>query len=314
MNGLKKSKAKTMNRAFCGFYAVILAMGIAHSAGIDVNPDRRGWHIEVRKISTDISSTSIRNQSAYADFSDSRVKSNSQFIILAAFNMGFDFYAPRYVVFNTITADYGRTILTSENGNRVDNTSIDRILISTDYTHRIWYIPSFAGGFEVGPYIKLNYQSGFDNPQQIMRFNSGAKLFDGVYLKDLHLNAFGEKDFSLIGNSENYGWESGLTLEYLFGERSKLYFYTNFRHYLYSSAPENYNPLYQLETELRLDSRLYKKLAIAPFIKYYALQGRHIPKVGSNLFIGFSFSFGYTFLDATKKREITNLPPTQNPL
>lgn len=280
-----------------------LSATLGYSAGIDVNPDRRGWHIELRRISSNISSTSIKNQNAYADFSDSRIKSNSQFIMLGAFNMGFDFYAPRYVVFNTITADYGRTIITPENKKRVDNTSIDRILVSTDYTHRIWYIPNFAGGFEVGPYIKLNYQTGFDNPQQILRFNSGMKLFDGVYLKDFHLNAFGEKDFVLATNSENFGWESGLTLEYTFGEQSKFYFFTNFRHYLYSSAPQNYNPLYQIEAEVRLDSKLYKKLSIAPFVKYYALQGRHIPETGSNLFMGFSLAFGYTFLDATKNPE-----------
>lgn len=293
-----------MNKFSYVLCLLALSTTLGYSTGIDINPDRRGWHIELRRISSNISSTSIKNQNAYADFSDSRIKSNSQFIMLGAFNMGFDFYAPRHVVFNTITADYGRTIITPENKKRVDNTSIDRILLSTDYTHRIWYIPSFAGGFEVGPYVKLNYQTGFDNPQQILRFNSGIKLFDGVYLKDFHLNAFGEKDFALTTNSENFGWESGLTLEYALKE-SKFYFFTNFRHYLYSSAPQSYNPLYQLEAEVRLDSKIYKKLSVAPFIKYYALQGRHIPTTGSNLFMGFSLAFGYTFLDATKKPENT---------
>ncbi len=220
--------------------------------------------------------------------------------------MGLDFYAPRYVVFNSILAEYGRTILVVEN-ERISNTTLDRILLSTDYTHRIWYVPTFVGGFEVGPFFKLNYQSGFENRHQIIRFNTGIKLFDGVYIKDLHLNAFSEKDFALNIESENYGWESGIRLEYKVNENTKFYYFTNFRHYLYSSAPQSYNPLYQLEIEARVDTKLYKKLAIAPFIKYYALQGRHISQTGSNLFVGFSLSFGYTFLDATKKQELMPL-------
>lgn len=288
--------------------AMLLCLGAIQSLGaeIDINPDKRGWHIELKRIAANLSSTSIRGQNEYINFSDSRVKGDSQLIAQGLFDLGLDFYAPRYVVFNSILAEYGRTILVVEN-ERISNTTLDRILLSTDYTHRIWYVPTFVGGFEVGPFFKLNYQSGFENRHQIIRFNTGIKLFDGVYIKDLHLNAFSEKDFALNIESENYGWESGIRLEYKVNENTKFYYFTNFRHYLYSSAPQSYNPLYQLEIEARADTKLYKKLAIAPFIKYYALQGRHISQTGSNLFVGFSLSFGYTFLDATKKQELMPL-------
>ena len=280
---------------FCAFFA--------HAAEIDVNPDKRGWHLELRRLATNIHSISIRGQDEYVDFADSRIKGDSQLIAQGFFDLGLDYYAPRYVIFNSALAEYGRTILMRTDEN-ISNTTIDRILLSSDYTHRIWYVPSFVGGFEVGPFIKANYQSGFENVRRITRFNAGLKLFDGVYLKDLHLNAFSERDFALLTEAENYGWESGIKAEYKFENGSKLYFFTNFRHYLYSSAPESYNPLYQLEAELRLDTNLYKKLTIAPFVKYYALQGRHIPEKGSNIFVGFSFAFGYTFLDATKRQEL----------
>ena len=152
-------------------------------ADIDINPDKRGWHIELKRIAANLSSTSIRRQEYYTEFSDSRIKGDSQMIVQAFFDLGIDFYAPRYVVFNAINADYGRTILYPQNMPRIDNTTIDRIILSSDYTHRIWYIPSFAGGFEIGPYLKFNYQtefappSGFDR-KQIVRFNGGMKFFD----------------------------------------------------------------------------------------------------------------------------------------
>lgn len=284
----------------------LLGVFIAYGATIDVNPDKRGWHIELKRIATNISSTSIKGQNEYVDFSDSRISGNSQLIAQGYFDLGIDFYAARYVFFNSFLAEYGRTAITSQS-ERITNTTLDRILVSTDYTHRIWYVPTFAGGFEVGPFIKANYQSGFENRRQITRLNVGAKLFDGVYLKDVHVNAFGEKDFAKATASENYGWEGGITIEYKPSKDSKFYYYTNFRHYLKSSAPQSYNPLYQLEIEVRMDTKLYKKLAVAPFVKYYALQGRYIDSLGSNIFIGFSLSFGHIFLDATKKPDI---PPS----
>lgn len=273
-----------------------------YGVGIDVNPDKRGWHIELKRIAANVSSTSIQGQTEYESFSDSRISGDSQLIGQGYFDLGVDFYAPRYVIFNSALAEYGRTILVRGN-ERINNTTLDRILISTDYTHRIWYVPTFVGGFEVGPFLKANYQSGFEDRRQIVRLNAGAKLFDGVYLKDLHINIFTEEDFAKSTASKNYGWESGIKIEYKFSKDSKFYYYTNLRHYLHSSAPESYNPLYQLEIEARVDTKLYKKLAIAPFVKYYALQGRYIDEIGSNLFIGFSLSFGYTFLYATKRTE-----------
>ena len=278
----------------------------AFGAGIDTNPDKRGWHIELRRIATNISSTSIRGQDEYVNFSDSRIKGDSQLIAQGYFDLGFDFYAPRHVVFNSAIAEYGRTILVRDD-ERISNTTLDRILASTDYTHRIWYVPTFVGGFEIGPFLKASYQSGFETRRQITRLNAGMKLFDGEYIKDLHINMFNEKDFALKTESENYGWEGGMKIEYVFNTDSKFYFYTNLRHYLFSSAPESYNPLYQFEIEARLDTKIYKKLSVAPFIRYYALQGRNIPQKGDNLFIGFSLSFGHVFLDATKREELTPL-------
>lgn len=273
------------------------------SAEIDTNPDKRGFHIELRRIATNLSSISIRGQDEYVDFSDSRIKGDSQFILQGAFDMGIDYYAARYVIFNAATADYGRTTLLRPQ-ERINNTTIDRIILSTDYTHRIWYIPTFAGGFEIGPYARASFQTGFENPRKITRVNAGIKLFDGTYIKDLYLNGFVEKDFASLTQADNYGWELGLRFEYKFHDKSRFYSLTNFRHYLNSTAQPSFNPLYQLELEVRVDSKIYEKFALAPFIKFYALQGRYMPSLGSNLVVGFSMSFGHIFLDATRRQEI----------
>lgn len=295
---------RSMNK-FCLLFSMMICV-CALGADIDINPDRRNWHIELKRIAANFSSTSIRNQEPYEGFSDSRITGDSQLMLQGFFDLGIDFYAPRYVIFNSIDADYGRTIIYPKNEPKISNRTSDRIILSSDYTHRIWYIPRFIGGFEIGPFIKLNYQTEFDPPaehdrRQIVRGNGGIKFFDGLYLKDLHLNIFGEKDFAITTASESLGWEGGIKIEYALNKYSKIYYYTNFRHYIHNSAPATYNPLYQLEIELRVDSKFYKKTALAPFVKYYALQGRDIKQTGSSLLLGFSFSLGYTFIDATKK-------------
>lgn len=297
------------NKNFLALFFMFFYTCNALAAGIDANPDKRGWHIELKRFSADFSSTSIQGQKEYEEFSDSRISGDSQLIAQGNFNFGLDFYAPRYVVFNSIFAEYGRTILMRDN-ERITNTMVDRIILSTDYTHRIWYVPSFVGGFEVGPFGKASYQSGFENKQKITRLSAGAKLFDGIYLKDFSVSGFAEENFTENISAASYGWEGRIDMEYKINEDSKFSYYTNLRHYLYSSTPDTYNPLYQLEVEIRLDTKLYNKLAIAPFVKYYALQGRHISKLGSNLFIGFSLSLKHTFVDATKRQNYSSLTKT----
>ena len=82
------------------FYALLMLCAISYAlgAGIDVNPDKRGWHIELKRLSTNLSSTTIQGQDEYVKFSDSRIKGDSQLIAQGYFDLGLDFYAPRYVV------------------------------------------------------------------------------------------------------------------------------------------------------------------------------------------------------------------------
>lgn len=282
------------------------ALLILFCAEIDVNPDKRGWHIELKRLAANISSTTIYNQEYYEDFSDSRLKGNSQTTIQGFFDLGVNYYAPRYVVFNNASGDYGKNIYKPKNEPRFENKTLDRIILSTDYTHRIWYVPTFAGGFEIGPSARILYQTqfepaiGFDR-RQIVRFSGGFKLFDGVYIKDLHLNAFSENDFAKTSQYQSFGWESGIKFEYKFSKDTKLYYYTNYRKYVFNADNTPYNPKHQLEIEVRFDSNLHDRLSVAPFVKYYALQGENIPRTGINVYIGIAFAFGHTFLDATKK-------------
>lgn len=136
-----------MNR-FCLFLSMIICV-YALGTDIDINPDRRNWHIELKRIAANLSSTSIRNQEYYTSFSDSRITGDSQLMIQGFFDLGIDFYAPRYVVFNSINADYGRTIIYPKGEAKIDNRTIDRIVLSSDYTHRIWYIPRFIGALKL---------------------------------------------------------------------------------------------------------------------------------------------------------------------
>lgn len=62
-----------------------------YGVGIDVNPDKRGWHIELKRIAANVSSTSIQGQTEYESFSDSRISGDSQLIGQGYFDLGVDF-------------------------------------------------------------------------------------------------------------------------------------------------------------------------------------------------------------------------------
>ena len=73
-------------------------------------------------------------------------------------------------------------------GEKLTNENADKILVQTGYTQRLWHVNDFLGGFEMGPFADIGYQTEFTKPHgaprtRIWRGTAGAKLFDGKYLK-----------------------------------------------------------------------------------------------------------------------------------
>lgn len=273
---------------------------------LDIDESKSGWNLELKKISLNFTSASLKNQDIYKNFSNNRIKGDSQIVGQAFGNFEANYYAKNFVVFNSLIAEYGRNIIYPQNSAKIDNKTLDRILIGTDYTQRIWKIEKMLGGFEIGPYVQLGYQTEF-TPQvgldrrKILRFNTGFKVFDGKYIKNLHINAFGEEDFTYKKPVESLGVETGLNIEHKIEDNVTLTYQFNFRSYLLNNYAPSNNPEYELEFNTKLDTKVYKNFAVAPFINFYMLKGRYFKEVGTNVFIGVSISYSQIFIDARQK-------------
>ncbi|MCE3037945.1 hypothetical protein [Helicobacter anatolicus] len=289
------------------FLFFIFAYGQDDTKIQSINTDltREGWDIGFDHINLNFSSTSIKNHSPYNKFSNTHFKGNSQIIAEASLLFHSNYYAQNFVIFNTIFGEYGRNIIYPEKQKTIDNTTLDKIIFSTDYTQKIWNFDAMSG-FSIGPYVQFYYQTQLFKQKDINRINilhlgSGMKLFDGIYIKSFYVNFFGEQNFTYASPVQNLGYNIGATLNYPFNDTTKLTSYINFKHYLYNNYPTNYKPQYEFELKTRLETAIFKYFSVAPFINFYLLKGQTIKNVATNLMIGISLSYGQIYKDSRKK-------------
>lgn len=264
---------------------------------------KRGWQLELKKASLDLSSTDVKNAEEYKDFPNSKLSADSQSVVKGSLDLAGDYFARTFVWGNELFLDYGKTTLKPYDGEKTTNETADSILFTSSYTQRLWKAESFLGGFEAGPYGALSYQTEFnsqgDSPlKKVLRGALGVKIFEGTYIKDFHVAGFAEDDFTYDPSSEKYGWETGIQVQQPIREGVKAVYSGMFRNYLHITRKEATDIDYEAALDARLDVAVLKELSVAPFIQYYTAQARAFGKRGQNLYIGVSFSFAHTFIKA----------------
>lgn len=271
--------------------------------------DKEGWQVELKKISLDVNSTDVKNATEYKDFPNSKLSADSQRLVQGYLNLYGDYYANKYVWGNNLLMEYGKSTIIPEEGERVTSESVDRILLTSAFNCRLWKVDDFLGGFEAGPYASLTYQTEFraNNDaarKQALRYASGMKIFDGKFIKNFYLAPFVEREFTRGLASTKLGWETGVQVDQPLREGVKLVYTGTFRNYLSYSTKTDTDIDYELELDARMEVEVFKRFSVAPFINFYTAQARDFGARGQNLYVGVSFSFGHTFLAASKP-----LPP-----
>ncbi|MDD4166638.1 MAG: hypothetical protein PHN29_06415 [Endomicrobiaceae bacterium] len=268
-----------------------------------------GWQLELKKIALNVTSTEVQNAETYkaAGVSNARLTSDSQTLMQGTFNFAADYFAPKSFWSNTLLMEYGKTYLRPVGKDEITNENVDKILITTDYTYRLWNIKDFLGGFEAGPFVNIGYETEFtpqDNTplKKIIRGMAGAKLFEGKYLKSLYAAGVGEADYTYEPESTKFALEAGFKLENPIREGLKVVSFGYYRNYLSESTERITDLQYELELDVRLDVMLYKNLSLAPFINYYAAEAKHFSGRGENLYTGLSLTYS-TFFKKAKEIE-----------
>ena len=267
---------------------------------------KRGWEVKLSKLAFDFNSTEVKNAEAYQDFSQARLTADSQTAVRGLLNASADYYAKRYLWSNELIMDYGRTKIRPVDDETIVNENADQILFTTGYTQRLWNIPNFLGGFEIGPFANLGYETEFTKPQdaprqRVLRATAGIKLFEGKYLKSLFAAVVGERDYTYSPTSNKVAWEAGFKIEQPLREGVTAKYEILFRDYLSESQRVQTDLDYEFSADARLEVQLYKNLYLAPFISYYTAQAKYFGKRGENIYVGVSLSFSHLFKAARQE-------------
>lgn len=273
----------------------LLAGGVLYA-----QDNKQGWQVELKKLAFDFTSTEVHNAEDYQDFSNARLSSDSQTAMRGRFDGVVEYHSRYYLWTNELLMDYGRTRIRPVEGETLTNENADNILFTTGYTQRLWKIEHLLGGFEIGPFFNLGYETEFTQPdnsprKKILRGTGGVKLFEGTYVKNLFAAVVGERDYTYHPAATKLAWETGIKLEHPVRDGVKAQYSALFRQYLSSSDDRSTDLDYEFAADARLDVELFKNLCIAPFISYYTAQAKYFGPRGENIYVGVSLSFSHIF-------------------
>ena len=264
---------------------------------------RRGWQLDLQRLGLNITSTSVSHAQDYNGFADARLTADSQTTIQGALDFKADYFGKHYLWSNGLLAEYGKSTIEQANGTKTTTESVDRIILDTAYTLRLWNVQDFLGGFEAGPYVLAAYETEFNTTggaplKKIIRGEGGAKLFEGKYLKALYVAGLFEEDLTYPQHSSKYGWTAGFDIQIPVREGVKAMFKGVWRDYLHESIDLATDLDYSLELDARMEVLVWKNLSVAPFINYFTAQGKHVAPRGQNVYVGVSVSFSKLFKEA----------------
>lgn len=281
------------------YFILLSAIAIlaAHNAKAEESTDNYGWTADLKKAALQISSTEVKNAKTYKDSPNSQLSGDSETVVKGIFDFSMIDQQEKFKWENNLFMEYGKTKLRPAEGPNVENETADKILLSTDYAHKMWKYYNA----DIGPFVNLAYQTEFeaneDAPRaKIIRGMSGIKLFDGQYIKSLYAAVVGEYDFTYTHNkTTKLAYEFGLKAEYQLREGIVFNLDTYFRDYVsYSSYnPHDFKYEYSAKADMMVD--IYKGLAIGPYIQYFRAEARGLKKYGSSTIIGIEASFGNTW-------------------
>ena len=221
--------------------------------------------------------------------------SDEQEVFTGIFDGNIEYANNNLVWLNSLFMEYGKSKST-ENGETTKSENADKILLTTDYTHKLWKLEE---GF-VGPFVSLGYQTEFttfkgedgeDYRTKILRGKTGFKLYEGQYFKQLYIAAVEEADFTYGNTNMKTAGEVGYEFEYQIREDMKFISNGFWRQYFVYDTYRNTDFKYEAETNNRLDVAILGGLSFAPFVNYKIAKTRGAKKNRSNTTVGLSLNY-----------------------
>ena len=246
----------------------------------------------LRKIELKYSQNTVSNQKEYHNSPDAALSADEQSSIIGAADFALEYQNNNLMWTNGITAEYGETRIKKYEGGTETNESADKILIYTDYAHKVW---DTKYGF-VGPFANIGYQTEFtandDAPRtKTLRGKLGMKLFEGQYIKELYAAIVEEYDMTYSQDDTKTAAEIGYRFEYPLRDGVKFYSDAYARQYFEYSRYEPTDFKYEINANARLDVALIDNFALAPYVSYKMAKARDSEKYDSNNTVVISLNY-----------------------
>ena len=221
--------------------------------------------------------------------------SDEQQVFTGIFDGNIEYNNNTLIWINSLFAEYGRSE-SDENGVKTKSENADKILLTTDYTHKIWKLEEGI----IGPFVNLGYQTEFTpfrdekgkrRRTKILRGKTGLKFYEGEYFKELYAAVVEEADFTYGDTNMKTAGEIGYQFEYQIRDDMKFISNGFFRKLFAYDKYRNTDFKYEAEINNRIDVTIMGNLSFAPFVNYKIAKTRGAKKERSNTTVGLSLNY-----------------------
>lgn len=274
------------------------ALLTATSALAEENNDvvKSEWRANFRRVALDISSTSVGNAEEYKDSPNSKLSADGEEVIKGVFDFALEHETSSSRWDNGLYAEYGKTTLKPVEGEKTKTENSDKILISTDYTEKVWKWDEA----DVGPFANIGYQTEFtkndDAPRtKVVRGKAGIKAINGTFFDDMYAAVVHDWDMTYDEDIQKTAGEIGGRWKYNLRDGVDFKLEGYYRRYF---AYSRYNPTDfedELSASARMDVELKNNFKLAPFMQYFRAKARGAEKYGDNFLVGVSLGYVNVF-------------------
>lgn len=250
----------------------------------------------LNRLAFEYNQNSVTNKGEEDDYPGT-FNSDEQEILTGIFDGNIEYATDSMVWLNSLFMEYGKSKST-EDGKTTNSESADKILLTTDYTHKMWKLEEGI----VGPFVNLGYQTEFttftaedgnDYRTKILRGKAGMKLYEGKHFKELYAAAVEEADFTYGSTNMKTAGEIGYKFEYDIREGMKFVSDGYYRKFFIYDKYERTDYKYELETNNRIDVAIINGFSFAPFVDYRLAKSRGASKSRSDTTVGISLGYKY---------------------
>ncbi len=287
--------SKFYNIALLATVFSIPAVGVmAQTAEQDVIEATSSLKANLNRIALQYNQNSVTNKDEEENYPGT-FSSDEQEVFTGIFDGNVEYATTKMVWLNSLFMEYGES-KTTEDGETTKSENADKILFTTDYTHKVWELSEGV----VGPFVNLGYQTEFttftaedgdDYRTKILRGKAGMKLYEGKRFKELYVAAVEEADFTYGNTNMKTGAEFGYKFEYGIKEGMNFFSDGYYRYFFEYDKYEATDYKYEFETNNRIDVEITNGLSFAPFVNYRLAKTRSAEKSRSDTTVGLSLGY-----------------------